>query len=182
MASGPQVAAAVLELNPLRLGYSLPSDRNPMMRGVAPAANYVKADRNPASTDNPFLAMQRQFSKTIVDALNLYRDLRDELIERSFHAVYGSPLVQAACGISANDSPPRPRPGMLPFVLAAAEKEKLRLKGRIAEGNVFDAAARVLVYIGKAQHRIDESTFDCVFGGIWPLINTHMGALSRIRF
>jgi Protein of unknown function (DUF3141) len=104
--------------------------------------------------------MQQQFSKTMVDALNLYRDLRDELVERSFHAVYGSPLVQAACGISANDSPPRPRPGMLPFVLAAAEKEKLRLKGRIAEGNVFDAAARVLVYIGKAQHRIDESTFD----------------------
>src|SRR6476659_4205885 len=74
-----------------------------------------------ASTDNPFLAMQQQFSKTMVDALNLYRDLREELVERSFQAVYGSPLVQAACGISANDSPPRPRPGMLPFVLAAAE-------------------------------------------------------------
>jgi len=57
MVSGPQVAAAVIELNPLRLNYSLPSDRNPMMRGVAPAANYVKADRNPASTDNPFIAM-----------------------------------------------------------------------------------------------------------------------------
>ena len=59
MVSGPQVAAAVIELNPLRLGYSLPSDRNPMMRGVAPAANYVRAERNPASTDNPFLAMQQ---------------------------------------------------------------------------------------------------------------------------
>jgi hypothetical protein len=33
------------------------------------------------------------------------------------------------------------------------------LKGRISEGNVLDAAARVLVYIGKAQHRIDKSTF-----------------------
>jgi Protein of unknown function (DUF3141) len=162
MASGPQVAAAVLELNPLRLGYSLPSDRNAMMRGVASTTNYVRAERTPASTDNPFITMQQQFSKTMVDTLNLYRDLRDELVERSFHAVYGSPLVQAACGISANDSPPGPRPGMLPFVLAAAEKEKLRLKGRITEGNVFDAAARVLVYIGKAQHRIDESTFDSV--------------------
>ena len=160
MASGPQVAAAVIELNPLRLGYSLPSDRNPMMRGVAPAANYVRAERTPASNDNPFIAMQQNFSKSMVDALNLYRDLRDEMVERSFHAVYGSPLVQAACGISANDSPPRPRPGMLPFVLAAAENERLRLKGRIAEGNVFDAAARVLVYVGKAQHRIDESTFN----------------------
>ena len=72
MVSGPQVARAVLELNPLRLGYSLFSDRNPMMRGVAPSANYVRAERTPASTDNPFMAMQQQFSKTMVDALNLY--------------------------------------------------------------------------------------------------------------
>ena len=91
-----------------------------MMRGVAPAANYVRAERNPASTDNPFLAMQQQFSKTMVDTLNLY--VTCERNWHSFHAVYGSPLVQAACGISANDSPPRPRPGMLPFVLAAARK------------------------------------------------------------
>ncbi|WFU75562.1 DUF3141 domain-containing protein [Bradyrhizobium sp. CB2312] len=160
MASGPQVAAAVVELNPLRLGYSLPSDRNPVMRGVASAADYVRAQRTPASSDNPLLAVQQNFSKSMVDALNLYRDLRDEMVERSFHAVYGSPLVQAACGISVNDGSPRPRPGTLPFVRAAAENEKLRLKGRIAQGNVFDAAARVLVYIGKAQHRIDERTFD----------------------
>jgi len=130
-----------------------------MMRLVAPLADYVRAKRTPASADNPFIAMQEQFSKTMIDALNLFRDLRDELVERTFHAVYGSPLVQAAYGISQNDGPPRPRPGLLPSVLAAAEEERRRLKGRIAEGKVLDAAARVLVYIGKAQHRIDKSTF-----------------------
>ena len=76
--------------------------------------------------------------------------------------MYGSPLVQAACGISQNDDPPRPRPGLLPSVLAAFEEEKRRLKGRIAEGNALDAAARVLVYIGKAQHRIEKSTFEAL--------------------
>ena len=69
----PTGRAAVLELNPLRLGYSLPSDRNPMMRGVAPTANYVRAERTPASTDNPFIAMQQQFSKTMVDTLSRVR-------------------------------------------------------------------------------------------------------------
>jgi hypothetical protein len=29
-------------------------------------------------------------------------------------------------------------------------------KGRIAEGNAIDAAARMLVYVGKAQHRIEK--------------------------
>ena len=162
MMSGPQQARAALELNPLRLGYSLPSDRNPMMRAVAPLAEYARTNRVAAAADNPFIAMQQQFSKIMVDGLNLFRDLRDEMVERTFHVVYGSPVVQAACGISQDDRPPRPRPGLHPSVLAAAENEKRRLKGRTAEGDVFDAAARVVVYIGKAQHRIDKSTFEAL--------------------
>jgi pimeloyl-ACP methyl ester carboxylesterase len=162
MISSPQLARAAVELNPLRLGYSLLSDKNPMMRAVAPLADYARAKRVPVSADNPFVALQQQYSKAMVDALNLFRDLRDDLVERTFHTVYGSPLVQVCCGISQDDGPPRPRPGLLPSVLAAAEEEERRLKGRMAEGNALDAAARVLVYVGKAQHRIEKSTFDAL--------------------
>jgi pimeloyl-ACP methyl ester carboxylesterase len=162
MVSGPQVAGAVLELNPLRLGYSLASDKNLMMRGVAQAANYVRAERVPAAADNSFVDMQQQFSNAMVDALNLFRDLRDEHVERSFHAVYGSPLVQAACGISSNDGPARQRPGLLPSILAATEAEKRRLRGRVAQGDIFDAAARIIVYIFRAQHRVDKRTFNAL--------------------
>jgi hypothetical protein len=162
MISGPQLARAAIELNPLRLSYSLLSDRNPMMRPVAALADHVRANRTPASAGNPFMVLQQQFSQTMVDTLNVFRDVRDDLVERTFHAVYGSPLVQATCGISQNDGEPRPRPGLMPSVLAAAEQEKRRLRARIAEGNVVDAAARVLVYIGKAQHRLEKSTFDAL--------------------
>jgi len=160
MMSGPQLASTVIALNPLRLAYSLLSDKNLMMRAVAPFANYARAERMPASADNPFVVMQEQFSKAMVDALNVHRDVRDDLVERTFHAVYGSPLVQAACGVSQSDGAPRSRPGLMPSVLAAADQENRRLKGRIAEGNVLDAAARMLVYIGKAQHRLDKTTFE----------------------
>jgi Protein of unknown function (DUF3141) len=51
--------------------------------------------------DNPFVALQQQYSKAMVEALNLFRDVRDDLIERIFHAVYGSPMAQAACSASA---------------------------------------------------------------------------------
>jgi hypothetical protein len=108
------------------------------------------------------MALQEQVSQAMINALDLFRDVRDDLVERTFHAVYGSPLVQAACGISQDDGPLRPRPGQSPSVLLAAEAENRRLKGRIARGNALDAAARVLVYVGKAQHRIDESTFDAL--------------------
>jgi len=160
MISGPQVARASLELNPLRLSYSLMSDRNPMMRWIAPLVDDALAKRAPASTDNPLMGLQQQYSTAMVEALNLFRDMRDELVERNFHAVYGSPLIQAFCGIAQHDGQPRPRPGLLPSVLAAAEAEKRRWRARMAEGNAVDAAARVLVYIGKAQHRIYKSTFD----------------------
>src|SRR5262252_7670581 len=126
MISGPQLARAAIDLNPLRLGYSLLSDRNPIMRPVASAADYVRARRCTASADNPFITMQQQFSQTMVDALNLFRDVRDDLVERTFHAVYGAPLVQAACGISQSHDEPRPRPGLMPSVLAAAEQEERR--------------------------------------------------------
>ena len=162
MMSGPQLAGAVLELNSLRLSYSLLSDKNPMMRAVAPLAEVARAKRVAASADNPFITMQQQVSKSIVDGLNLFRDLRDDLVERTFHAVYGSPLVQLSCGISQNSGPPRPRPGVLPSILAAAEEEKGRLKKKMGEGTPLDAAARVLVYIGKAQHRIEKSTFEAL--------------------
>jgi pimeloyl-ACP methyl ester carboxylesterase len=162
MLGGPQLARAAIELNPLRLSYSLLSDKNPMMRVVEPLAEYARAKRIPAPSENPFVAMQQQFSKTMVDTLNLFRDLRDEVVERTFHAIYGAPLIQTTCGISHNDGPPRPRPGLLPSVLVAAEEEKRRLKGRVADGNVLDAAVRVLVCIGEAQHRIDQSTFEAL--------------------
>jgi hypothetical protein len=52
--------------------------------------------------------------------------------------------------------------GVLPFVLAATEAEKHRLKALIAEGNPVDAVARLLVYVGKAQHRVEDSTFEAL--------------------
>ena len=160
--SSPQVARAALKLNPLRLSYSLLSDMSPMMRAVAPVAEKARAERTIPAADNPFVAMQQQFSKAMIDALNLYRDVRDQLTEQMFHAVYGSPVVQAACGISRNDGPPRPRPGLLPSGRAAVDVEIARVAGRIAEGGPLDAAARALVYIAKAERRVEERTFDAL--------------------
>ena len=159
MMSSPQLARSVLELNPLRLSYSLFSDKNPMMRAVAPLVERAQTNRTRIAAENPFTEMQQNFSQTMIDLLNLYRDARDQLVEQTFHAVYGSLMVQAACGISHSDGPPRPRPGRLPSIQAAFDVEVRRLKGRIAEGSSLDAAARVLVYIGKTRHRVEEHTF-----------------------
>jgi hypothetical protein len=162
MIDSPQLARAVLELNPLRLSYPLLSDKNPMMRGVAWLAEQARANRVVAAADNPFIAMQQQFSQAMIYALNFYRDVRDLTVEQTFHAMYGSLLVQAACGIAQNGGQPRPRPGLSPSILATIDEEIRRLRGRIGQGGPLDAAARVLVYIGKARHRIEDRTFEAL--------------------
>ena len=162
MMSSPQLARAVLELNPLRLSYSLLSDKNPIMRAVASLAEQARANRVLVGADNPFIAMQQQFSQAMIYALNFYRDVRDQSVEQTFHATYGSPLIQAACGISQNGAQPRTRPGLSPSVRATIEEEIRRLRGRIDQGGPLDAAARVLVYLGKARHRIEDRTFEAL--------------------
>src|SRR5262249_53580257 len=162
MVSSPQLARAVLELNPVRLSYSLLSDKNPMMRGVAALAEEAHANRVATADDNTYLAMQQQFSQAMIDALNFYRDVRDRTCVQTVQARYVPPLVRAACRISRKDGPPRRRPGLLPSVQAAVDAEIRGLRGRIAEGGLLEAAARVLVYIGKARHRVEERTFEAL--------------------
>jgi len=160
--TSPQLARASRELHPLRLGYSAFSDKNPMMGAVAPLAERVRAERTVPAPSNPYVAMQEQFSRAMTQALDLYGDTRDRIEEQLFHAIYGSPVVQAWCGISQNDGPPRPRPGQSPSTKAALDAEIRRLKGRVAEGNVLDAAARIVVYIAKSHHRVDARCFDAL--------------------
>jgi hypothetical protein len=160
MINSPQMARAAVQLNPLRLGYSLFCDNNPMMYGVAQLAEQVQVKRTVPAADNRFAAMQQLFSEAVVDALNVYRNVRDHWVEQTFHAIYGSPAVQAACGISQNDAPPRPCPGLSPSIEAAREAEVRRLRGRMTQGGTLEAAARALAHIGKAQHRVDDHTFN----------------------
>ena len=42
------------------------------------------------------------------------------------------------------------------------DEEFRRLRGRISEGSSLEAAARVLVYIGKARHRVNERAFNAL--------------------
>ena len=80
--SSPQLARVALKLNPLRFSYSLLSDTSPMVRAVVPLAEKARAERTVPDADNPFVAMQQQFSKAMIDALNLYRDARDQLTKQ----------------------------------------------------------------------------------------------------
>src|SRR5512132_1521311 len=86
------LAQSMHQLHPLRLQYELFSNANPMMAPVATMAEQVGENRRPAAADNPFVAMQQTMSRNIVAGLDAWRDMIETLTERTFLAVYGSPV------------------------------------------------------------------------------------------
>jgi hypothetical protein len=156
----PQITSALAALQPLRLKYALLSDKNPLMRGVAPLAEKARAERKPADADNPFLSMQQQVSDMVTAWLKAVGDLRDKAAEAFFQAVYGSPWVQGLLGVTPHNGRPRPKPGTSPDQEAAFAAKAEELRATMAEGGPLEAVVRAGLYIVGGQHAIDARTFE----------------------
>ena len=118
-------------------------------------------ERRPASADNPLLAVQEFASQQIVAALDGYRDWRDAMVEASFHAAYGSPLIQALLGLRASDDPPRHRPGREPEEIAFVQQQIAEIEGRMDQGGLREAFVRSIIYIRLPELAADERTSRC---------------------
>jgi hypothetical protein len=145
-------------MHPLRLQYEMFANANPFMAPVAAAADRVRAERKPASDENPFLAFQETMSKQIVKALDGWRDACESLAERTFLSVYGSPALQRAVGIDPASERPR-RAGKSPMHRQFVEARIEELKSRITSGGIREALVRATLYVGMARGSADERGF-----------------------
>ena len=102
--ANPMMAEWMRHMHPLRLQYEMFSDANPFMAPVKAAAEKVRQRAQAGRPDNPFLALQEKMSQQIVTGLDMWRDATEKMAERTFLAVYGSPALQAACGIDSGNS------------------------------------------------------------------------------
>ncbi len=158
-ATTPQGAELLRRLHPDRLQFELFSDRNPLLAPVAAMAEQVRANRRPAAPDNPFTAAQDHVSGQIVAALDGWRDWRDAAVEATFHATYGSPLLQAMLGLRASDAPPRARPGREPEQIAFVQHEIADLTARMGQGGPREAFVRAMIYVRLPELAADERGF-----------------------
>ena len=97
--SNEATARTLRETNPARLERWFFSDLNPWMLWVKSMAEIVRANRRPVAPDNPFVKVERDVSGQIEQALDQYRDVRDDMSERMFKAIYESPWLAAAVGV-----------------------------------------------------------------------------------
>jgi Protein of unknown function (DUF3141) len=161
VASEP-LAEWLRQMHPLRLQYTLFSDRNPFMAPVAALADTVRASRTPASPDNPFLAWQGMVSDQIVQALENYRETRDTLCESAFQAIYDMPALQALAGLRSETAEVRRRAGRGVEHQAMVEREIEALKRRIDKGGAREALVRAALFVRMASAKADERGFAAV--------------------
>jgi pimeloyl-ACP methyl ester carboxylesterase len=149
-------------LKPERLQRYLLSDLNPAMWPVKMLAEMVRAQRRPASSDNPFVQAERQMSDAIEKSLDTYRDLRDAWSERLFKAIYESPWLAAMVGLAGNTDR---RQESKPAAKLREELKRLKvreLEAQIEEGTPLDGNFRILLYQGREEKVVDERPFNLV--------------------
>jgi hypothetical protein len=158
--STPSSARWLQALHPLRVGYEWWSDEHPLAPIVASLAEQVRGERLPVSPDHPLWQAQARNSQAIVQALDHFRDRRDEIHALLFHFLYGSPWLQALAGKSMGDeAPPRPHPGDSPEHRAFLAGEMARLHAQMSEGGLAEAAIRALFYVLRQRGEGDERQF-----------------------
>lgn len=148
--------------HPLRLQYDLLSDANPMMAPISRLADQVRSDRKSTGPQNPFIEIQENVSRQIVATLDGWQRVNEIFAERTFLALYGSPLLQAAYGIEQDAKRPlrRASKSLLHGELMRRRIEELR--ARTATGGLPEAIVRGLIYVGRARGGIDERGFEAV--------------------
>ena len=148
------------QLHPLRMQYEIFSRNNPFMPPLLSASEQVRKNRTPVSKDNALWQAQTLFSDWIEASLNAYRDVREHTSEALFHAVYGSPLLQALVGLQASHASPRQRPGKDAAHRALVARRIDELRQAITQGGPREAMIRALLYVRMPDGAVDERGFN----------------------
>ena len=162
MFSSEMSAMTLRNLNPARFDRLLLSDSNPLLKAMKPLAELVRANRQPVSPDNPLHQLEKQADTAICKAWDSYRDARDALYERTFKAIYESPLAAAMTGF-------KPDMDMAQRAHAnnhCAEQEEMMRQRRAEHETWFDHGSpetgflRLLIFVAAGNGVVDERPFN----------------------
>jgi hypothetical protein len=107
-----------------------------------------------------FWQAQEWYADLMEASLNAYRDLRDHAYEMTFHAIYGSPALQALVGLKASDQQRRRKPSEDAMRLAWVGRRIRELREGMARGGAREAVIRALLYIRRPEGVADERGFN----------------------
>jgi len=138
----PEQAQVARHLHPMRQQQYFFSRKNPFFANIEDLAEQVKAERTPATRDNPFVQLEQLAADWIEQGWNLLRDTRDAGIELAFYSLYGTPWM-LRLGSSSHGRPQSHDIRKFPHVQQAIQRAK---SGGYAEGIV-----RMLILMARAR-------------------------------
>ncbi|MCP4692738.1 MAG: DUF3141 domain-containing protein, partial [Desulfobacterales bacterium] len=145
-------AEMIRQMHPLRFSKYMFSDLNPFIAPFKVMAESVKENRRPVSPDNPFLALEKEFSTNIVSALNLFRDVRDATQELVFKSIYGGAWMKLLFPVDETEE-------ATPAEATPAKKAE-QLRKEAEAGGFVEAANRVIIAIFNADKSFDKSEYN----------------------
>jgi hypothetical protein len=151
------MAQSMRRLHPLRLQYEVFA--SPLWGPLQPAIASAQENREPVSSANALWQLQELYSSWTETWLNAYRDLRDQICEASFDAIYGSPFLQALVGLRGSDESGRRHTESAAHSELVAQRIK-KLKDSISRGGPREAAIRALLYVRMPEGAVDERGFN----------------------
>ncbi|HMQ91521.1 DUF3141 domain-containing protein [Amaricoccus sp.] len=160
--TSPPIAEAMRRMHPLRLSYEIFGPRNPWMGWVATEAERVRDRRRPADPGNPLVAAQSIASKAIVESLDAWRRAMERAAEDTFHAVYGTPALQAALGTDTTSSQRPRKAAHSKLHEALVERRIAALHEGMTCGGLREALIRALIWVGMARNAVDERGFAAI--------------------
>ncbi|MDJ0808931.1 MAG: DUF3141 domain-containing protein [Desulfobacterales bacterium] len=139
------MAETIRQLHPLRVQRYMLSDLNPWMIPIRAWADVIKNNdrRQPVGEDNIYRIWEKRMSDTIVDGLNLYRDMRDAACELMFQTIYESPWMKM---LSDFVGPVAPRNDQELEEMRRRDAERWRR--HMTTGEFEDAVVRIFLAIG----------------------------------
>jgi pimeloyl-ACP methyl ester carboxylesterase/tellurite resistance protein len=158
-ANNEATAEWLRQLHPLRVQRYFFSDRNPWMAPVKAWAKEIKKDgnRRPAAPDNPFSARERYWSHSMVDALNLYRDVRDAACETLFKIMYENPWMQLVADFAGSVAPNNEKE-----LEEMRRKDAERWRKNMTSGEFADAMVRIFLAIGFADRVVRRKGYQAI--------------------
>ncbi|GHA92222.1 DUF3141 domain-containing protein [Modicisalibacter luteus] len=155
----PEAARWIRRMHPIRLGYKLLSDRNPLTVPLPVMAEAVKANRHPVGANNPFRVAEGMVSDQIEHALEGYREVRDSFSEKLFMQLYGQPWLQIMAGLGAAEGRILPNPGAQPEHRRFIAQRQQEVQASVELGNSHHAVMRTLIFVLGGAPTTDERNF-----------------------
>jgi poly(3-hydroxyalkanoate) synthetase/uncharacterized tellurite resistance protein B-like protein len=158
-----QSAELIRQLNSMRVQRYAISDMNPMIRPVGDLAPMVKDNRKPVPEDNIFLAMEQTFSKNVVNALNIYRDMRDQQSEFMFKQIYTSPwlkMMYPEPDVEGTSEEEQER--IAQELRASIQEDSDRWMEAMEVGGFPEGVFRIMLAVAGADQSLDKSEFEIV--------------------